>query len=898
MKNNDIGSGHFGKWITDQFGLPAYSYTCQQYTDEKAIFPTNTMWKKRNDHYHQAGNDRIVGLASNYGYFQLRQDEGGPKFLNDYCPENNQFAGGFGYLTDNQNNILTTYYTKSQPDMKRIFGMGYFLKEVQSLNYHVRQTIFAPFGDCQYVISQVEITNQTNNIKNVKWTEYWGGQMYQMTYRPVSVATIKKECPGEAILFRREFEKNFSKHFSLTEHKNGMICESVFEGYHYPKNDILDIDEINQLVPPTCGDKSYEDLNPPRVFLICLSDKIVDFETDADAFFGKNGVEKPVSLLENYVCFQENPKNAALILSKNIELKPHETRVLSFAYGYLNKEDHLDDMIKDHQIDSKKVFKQTMMNWKKTHFDISVSQESWVQRETLWNYYYLRSGLTYDDYYQEHLLNQAGGYQYVMGFQGCPRDPLQHLLPFLFSDYSIAKEVIKFSLKLILPGGKIPMAISGKGCIFEEGFLPSDQELWYLWVVSEYIFVTRDYHFIDEIIHRPDNQYQPEKVIDILFELYQHLVDEIGLGEHHLVRMLKGDWSNSILRQNVSPSRMNDVQKTAESMTNSTMAVYALSRFAEMLELTSYKKKAQEVLEFKNEIENALKQIYNGKWYQRAFLASDLGWVGEDELWLEPQPWSIIGQVLSYDESQNLINQIKELLIDPSPIGAMKRNVSTNSHRKKTDGQVWWSINGTLIWALAKLNHQLAWEEWKKNSFVQHAHIYPDIWFGIWSGPDCYTSILSSRPGETRFSQSLVEKMNNDIDKINGTQDIMDYSFIDFPISNLHAHAWPLYSFIKLLGVEFTKTGLIISPVTHLPDFCFTTQLLHISQTSHCLKGYYAPLSKGEWEVQVNLKDWNIKTLTLLVNGQKTTYEIKDNHTIIFKINNNQSQQMNWAIYK
>jgi hypothetical protein len=48
------------------------------------------------------GNDRLVAVASNYGYVQVRQDEGGPKFLNDYDPQKSKYAGGFGYLTDGQ----------------------------------------------------------------------------------------------------------------------------------------------------------------------------------------------------------------------------------------------------------------------------------------------------------------------------------------------------------------------------------------------------------------------------------------------------------------------------------------------------------------------------------------------------------------------------------------------------------------------------------------------------------------------------------------------------------------------------------------------------------------------------------------------------------------------------
>jgi hypothetical protein len=81
----------------------------------------------------------------------------------------------------------------------------------------------------------------------------------------------------------------------------------------------------------------------------------------------------------------------------------------------------------------------------------SVAAEPWVARETEWNHYYLRSSLTYDDFFQQHILNQNGFYQYVMGFQGAARDPLQHSLPFIFSDPDIVKSVLRYTLKEVRP---------------------------------------------------------------------------------------------------------------------------------------------------------------------------------------------------------------------------------------------------------------------------------------------------------------------------------------------------------------------------------------------------------------------------------------------------------------
>ncbi|MFW9952289.1 MAG: hypothetical protein ACFFKA_19385, partial [Candidatus Thorarchaeota archaeon] len=109
MSEKEFGSGYFGEWVKDEFGLPAYRYTCDQINDPKAITPMNEKWRSNKEHLHQVGNDRLVAVASNYGYIQVRQDEGSPKYLNEFNPEKGHYAGGFGYLTDGTN-YLSTYY--------------------------------------------------------------------------------------------------------------------------------------------------------------------------------------------------------------------------------------------------------------------------------------------------------------------------------------------------------------------------------------------------------------------------------------------------------------------------------------------------------------------------------------------------------------------------------------------------------------------------------------------------------------------------------------------------------------------------------------------------------------------------------------------------------------------
>ena len=102
--------------------------------------------------------------------------------------------------------------------------------------------------------------------------------------------------------------------------------------------------------------------------------------------------------------------------------------------------------------------------------------EPWVERETAWSSYYLRSGITYDSFFREHILSQGAEYQYIAGLQGAARDPLQHALPFIFSDAEFVREIIRYTLKEIQPDGSIPYGIVGSGVPMPCRYRPSDQE--------------------------------------------------------------------------------------------------------------------------------------------------------------------------------------------------------------------------------------------------------------------------------------------------------------------------------------------------------------------------------------------------------------------------------------
>jgi hypothetical protein len=332
---------------------------------------------------------------------------------------------------------------------------------------------------------------------------------------------------------------------------------------------------------------------------------------------------------------------------------------------------------------------------------------------------------------------------------------------------------------------------------------------------------------------------------------FRHRVDVIGVGEHGLMRLLRGDWNDGIVVSQVPPDRLDEVNRTAETTLNSAMACYVMEHYARLLAYVGDPRGASEARAKARAQREALRAQWTGRWFRRAWLGAHLGWLGNDQIWLEPQPWAIIGEAATAEQSAAFVQSMNELVRTPSPIGAMIQSKGTPDMNSPVwtmeNGGVWPSINGTLIWALAMQDGTAAWDEWKKNSLARHAEIYPDIWYGIWSGPDNFNSALSRYPGQTRFADATSSNPKERAD--------WGINWTDFPVMNLHQHAWPLYTLAKQLGLEFHETGIRLRPVMPLEEYDFRSALLGLRKWKRGYSGWYEPITAGMWVIVMELPD-------------------------------------------
>ena len=871
------GSGHFGMWIQDEFGLPAFHYTCDQAHDPKAATELNPGGVlAAAEHIHQIGNDRVVAIASNYGHVRVRQDEGAPKFLNDYAPDRDWYGGGFGYLSDGKTTI-STFYPGGASGFDRVFGIGYFRKRVTGGDYSIDHVIFAPFGDDPVLISQVTIRNNGKADAALRWIEYWGCQPYQFSFR-----SFMESFAGRGMHdLRRDLAGRFEHHFEKLANGAGLMEAKRFLGRseaeaHQFQGLVAFLEKTPNpfLAAPARNvpqEASFDDLNPPPTFLASLDAPAGALTANGKAFFGSGGVEHPAGLdhpLDGDL--SSTGPESALLLERQFTLKPGGSRTLSFLYGYLPRGIGVDSLIAKYRNAAPTALQESSRQWKSHGLRFSVESEPWVEREVVWNHYYLRSGLSYDDFFDRHIISQASIYQYVMGFQGAARDPLQHALPFIFSDPEIMKEVLCYTLREVRPDGSIPYGIVGHGMPMPTvSDNSSDMPMWLLWATSEYVLATRDAAFLDEQIA---TVYGPgagvESVRSLLALCYRHEVQDVKTGEHGLMRMLQDDWNDALVTGWVPPASLEECREQGESVLNSAMAAYVFDHYARLLDYAGAGASAtSEIRRTAEQHRQAVRRQWTGKWFRRAWLGPTLGWLGENGLWLEPQPWAIISGITNGDQTQVLLLSLDEQLRRPSPIGALQ--ISDSPDRighgawkmepgTSVAGGVWPSLNQTLIWALARVDGAMAWDEWKKNSFANHAEVYPDVWYGTWSGPDVLNSALSQHPGETTKGKP--------------------FGWTDFPVLNMHTHACPLFSAAKLLGLEFDEAGLELAPTLPLESFRFASPLLGLVKTGRGYEGWYDPSARSEWRIRLRVTSEEAASLAHVeVNGRRVSARFHDN---------------------
>ena len=581
--SSSFGSGDFGSWRTDQFGLPSYRYVIDELRDPVARQPELA---GSTDAWTQLGNDHIVADAYNHGYVQLWSQDRRYEWTNRYDAAARHFAGGYGYLRVG-GRVLSTLYDDRPASARtaRDFGVGYFHHALTFAGLSVDEYVYAPFGDDPLLLHDVTIRNDSARVRRVTWFEYWDVNPFdQATKTQIGTGAVRWLPSLHAL-------------------------------------------ESTQL--PTGLDR-----RPLTLFAAAVGGRAAGHVGDTESFFGTGPRARPAAVTAGRLDGVLAPAapngshgRAMFAFSSPVRLAPHATVTLRYVYGAAHA-GAIHGLVQKYARAASPL-RSSEQRWRAWLPQIAFGRGSaWLSRELQWDAYTVRSGATYEECRGRHIISQGGYYQYAFGFQGAFRDPLQHILPMVYADPALARDVLLYSAQeQPRAGGQIPYAMSELCKPYKFGN-SDDLDLWLLLAASEYGLATRDLGLFDQRV--PYAEGGAGTMWDHLKLAFRH--QESLRGPHGGYLALDvGDWS--------------DLSTTFLQMTESTLvdaqAAYIYKRLALLAD-------ARGDGAFASALRHAARRdllVTRAQWTPRGWYAR--GYAGSRQLGTgatfgEPQPWAIL----------------------------------------------------------------------------------------------------------------------------------------------------------------------------------------------------------------------------------------------------------------
>lgn len=415
------------------------------------------------------------------------------------------------------------------------------------------------------------------------------------------------------------------------------------------------------------------------IIYVSSSEKISSYTGDKTFFMGEGNISFPEAL-EKTKLNNENSigKRTCLAYEIEVELDSLSEKEIVFVLGAEENEDDVKKIaLKYRQIQNCKNELQKIKNhWKdllgriqvKTPVEsIDIMLNGWVQYQIIQSRLQGRTG-----YYQ------SGG---ALGF----RDQLQDTLGLKYIDTNILKnQILKHSKHQFKEGDVEHWWHEENNMGIRTRF--TDDLLWLVYLVNEYIEMTNDYKILEEKTNYLEGEklkeYEIEKYKEY-FEsnqkgsIYEHCIKAIekslDFGENGLPKIGGGDWNDGF--SNVG------INGIGESVWLGFFLYNILDKFCDILkvikninlEIEDDVKEIEEKISKYKMIMTKLKQSLNtkawdGKWYKRAFMddGNELGSIKNEECRIDSvaQSWSVISKCGDKGKIRLAMEGLENNLID------------------------------------------------------------------------------------------------------------------------------------------------------------------------------------------------------------------------------------------
>ena len=124
----------------------------------------------------------------------------------------------------------------------------------------------------------------------------------------------------------------------------------------------------------------------------------------------------------------------------------------------------------------------------------------------------------------------------------------------------------------------------------------------------------------------------------------------------------------------------------------------------------------------------------------------------------------------------------------------------------------------------------------------------------------------------------------------------MGVGWTDFPVMNMHPHAWPLYCIGKLMGIEFNSKGVDLTPTLPKDEYKFSTPLIELIRSEEGYSGRYSPKSPGIWRMSLKLDDQELEQVRVLLVNEKEIDFVKDGTRIVWEGQSTEDEPLIWSL--
>jgi len=863
-----VGAGCFGHWGVDGRRLPIYAYEMDHECDGRAAYRVRTGRVRTGrvsagvsrDHWHLIGNDRITATVHNGGYVQVYDWSRGGKALNRWNPGRADYAGGFKFISIGGETLCTLWnQLPSGVGQDRIFGMGYFEKRTVWNGLVVTERIEAPVGDDPVLVSSCTVENTLTMPCQAAVTEYWGHAIDHLLPAPLAMPPWNRLFGFRRWLWNRHFR---------------------FEPAWDAERGILSVAPVlsRRRCAPGRAARALRDYYPKTVFLAALDALPAAYQaycTDKRRFFGQDRLGSPPGAVgAGDGALSSGRGNAILAMRREIVLAPGEKQTVRYVFGYADKED------------VPRLARVGFEPAPRPAVEFVAPDAPGLQRELAWHSCYLQAGSIYSDYYQAHIVDQGSAYSYLHGLSGASRDFALFILPMVYMRPDLAKDMLRFCARLQRHGdGKLPYGLVGHGCVRGYGVhsKSSDLDLFFLWAASEYLAATQDRGFLDEPLpFYPLSKNASGTFLDHCRAAFHHLQQRVGLGPHGLLRCGTGDWNDVLLGY----SRFSPLTVwRGESALNAGLAAMVLPRIADALEHADAAL-AGKMRGFARVQSAALERLWMGDWLMRGYLGYGEAALGRDRLFLDAQPFPVLAGLWDANRRARLFDTVQTQCVAPQRAGALclwpPMKGPLLEPGSDTNGGTWAAIDGWLAWAWSLHDPKAAWDFFRSTTLAARAEAYPEVWYGVWSGPDSYNAHYHPRPGETF--------------QLNATP------MTDYPVMNMNRHANPLFAALKMAGIDPRGDTIVLDP--HLPfdTFAIRTPLLGVAYDARAVRGYYRPVAAGTFHFAVRPPAAAVGSssrsteITLHIDGQPAPFQLDETGRLRFTAQATPPHEIRWEI--